>query len=154
MWIWAWVWTWVLTEGEVSEHQEHLDEHMEAPQYLWDTEEEAETEDNAVTYRANVIRIVLDKEEHVTTKIIAVQAKTTVPRKTIEPMYSHRSRHREWPSQSCSDNHTLSGYWEINGMKAHCLLESRSEEVLLSLDFTQAMGTKIQILPGVDTERH
>ena len=34
------------------------------------------------------------------------------------------------------------GYWEINGMKAHCLLDSRSKGVLLSLEFMQAMGTK------------
>ena len=27
-------------EGEISEHQEQLDEHMEIPQYQWDTEEE------------------------------------------------------------------------------------------------------------------
>ena len=49
-------------------------------------------------------------------------------------MYSHRSRHREWPSQLHSDNCTLLGYWEINGVKAHCLLDSRSEGVLLSLE--------------------
>ena len=40
------------------------------------------------------------------------------------------------------DNHTLAGYWEINGVKAHCLLDSRSEGVLLSLEFMQAMGIK------------
>ena len=47
-------------EGEISEHREQLDEHMEIPQYQWDTEEEEETEDNAVSYRANMIRITLD----------------------------------------------------------------------------------------------
>ena len=62
--------------------------------------------------------------------------------KTIEPMYSYRSRHREWPSQPCLDNHTLSGYWEINGVRAHCLLDSGNEGVLLSPEFTQATGTK------------
>ena len=35
-------------EGEISEHQEQLDEHRKIPQYQWDTEEEEETEDNAV----------------------------------------------------------------------------------------------------------
>ena len=63
--------------------------------------------------------------------------------KTIEPMYSHRSRHREQPTQLHSDNHTLLGYWEINSMKAHCLLDSGCEGVLLSLEFIQAMGTKM-----------
>ena len=59
-------------EGEISEHQEQLDKHMEKPQYQWDTEEEEETEDNTVSYRTNVIRIMLDKEEQTTTKIMAV----------------------------------------------------------------------------------
>ena len=58
-------------EGEISEHQEHLDEHMEIPQYQWDTEEEEKTEDNTVPYRASVIRIVLDEEKHGMTKVMA-----------------------------------------------------------------------------------
>ena len=82
-------------EGEISEHQEQLDEHLEMPQYQWDTEEEEETEDNTVSYRANAIRIALDKEGQAMTKIMAMRAKTTVSSKTIEPMFSHRSRHRE-----------------------------------------------------------
>ena len=82
-------------EGEISEHQEEqLDEHME-PQYQWDTEEEEETDDNAVSYRTNAIRIALDKEKQVMTKVMAMQTKTTVLSKIVEPMYSHRSRHRE-----------------------------------------------------------
>ena len=58
-------------EGENSEHQEEqLDVHME-PQYQWDTEEEEETDDNAVSYRTNTIRIVLDIEKQVMAKIMA-----------------------------------------------------------------------------------
>ena len=34
------------------------------------------------------------------------------------------------------------GYWKIDGVKAHCLLDSGSEGVLLSLEFMQAMGIK------------
>ena len=122
-------------EGEISEHQEEqLDEHME-PQYQWDTEEEEETDDNAVSYRTNTIRIALDKEEQAMTKVMAMQTKTMVLSKTIEPMYSHRSRHREQPIWPCSENRTLLGYWEINSVKAHCLLDSGSEGVLLCLEF-------------------
>ena len=41
-------------EGDSSEHQEEqLDVHIE-PQYQWDTEEEEETDDNAVSYRTNI----------------------------------------------------------------------------------------------------
>ena len=64
-------------------------------QYQWDTEEEEETDDNAVSYRTNAIRIVLDKEEQAMTKVMAVQTKAMVLSKTVKPMYSHRSRHRE-----------------------------------------------------------
>ena len=62
--------------------------------------------------------------------------------KTVEPMYSHRSRHREQPIQLHLDNCTLAGYWEIDSIKAYCLLDSRSEGVLLSPEFTQATGIK------------
>ena len=64
------------------------------PQYQWDTEEEEETDDNGVSYRTNAIRIVLDKEEQAMTKVMALQTKTMVLSKTVEPMYSHRSRQR------------------------------------------------------------
>ena len=64
------------------------------PQYQWDTEEEEETEDNAVSYRTNAIRIALDTEQLAMAKIMAVQMNTMVLKKTIEPMHSHRSRHR------------------------------------------------------------
>jgi Aspartyl protease len=47
-----------------------------------------------------------------------------------------------WPDRPCHENRTLLGYWEINGMKAHCLLDSGSEGVLLSPKFTRAMGMK------------
>ena len=106
------------------------------PQYQWDTEEEEETDDNAVSYRTNAIRIALDTEKMATAKIMAAQTNTMVLNKTVEPMHSHRSKHREQPAWLHSDNHTLAGYWEINGVKAHCLLDSGSEGVLLSLEFT------------------
>ena len=105
------------------------------PQYQWDTEEEEETDNNAVSYRTNAIRIALDTEKLVMAKIMAAQMNTMVLNKTIEPMHSHRSRHRERPTRPHSDNHTLAGYWEINGVKAHCLLDSGSEGVLLSPEF-------------------
>jgi hypothetical protein len=73
-------------------------------------------------------------------KVMAVRSKPTVPNSAAEPMYHHRSKHRTRPDRSCHENHTLSGYWEINGMKAHCLLDSGSEGVLLSPEFTRATG--------------
>ena len=97
--------------------------------------EEEGTDDNTVSYRTNAIRIALDTEEPVTAQIMAAQTNTMVLNKTIEPMHSHRSKHREQPTRLPSDNRTCVGYWEINGVKAHCLLDSGSEGVLLSPEF-------------------
>ena len=74
-------------------------------------------------------------ETQAMTKIMAAQTNAMVLSKTVELMYSHRSRHRERPIQPHLGNHTLAGYWDINGVKAHCLLDSRSEGVLLSPEF-------------------
>ena len=52
-------------------------------------------------------------EEPATAKIMAVRTNTMVLNKTIEPMHSHRSRHRERPAWPPLDSHTLVGYWEI-----------------------------------------
>ena len=82
-------------EGEISEHQEEqLDIQME-PQYQWDTEEEEEIDNNAVSYRTNAIRIALDTEKEAMAKVMAMRTNAMVSSKTIEPMYSHRSKHRE-----------------------------------------------------------
>src|SRR6266481_2943914 len=37
-------------------------------------------------------------------------------------------------------NHTLSGFWEVHGVRAHCLLDSRCEGVMASSNFAQATG--------------
>ena len=60
-----------------------------------DPQEEEETDNNAISYRTNAIRIALDTEKQVTAKIMAMQTNAMVLSKTIEPMHSHRSRHRE-----------------------------------------------------------
>jgi hypothetical protein len=73
---------------------------------------------------------------------MAVCSKTTTPNSTAEPMYHHRSKHRTRPDRPRHENRTLSGYWEINSVKAHCLLDSWSEGVLLSPEFTRSMGMK------------
>jgi hypothetical protein len=97
-------------------------------------------DDNTVTYRTSAIRIAPD--DVAITKVMAVCSKTTAPNSAAEPMYHHRSKHRTQPDRPRHENHTLSGYWEINGVQAHCLLDSRSEGVLLSPKFTRATGTK------------
>jgi hypothetical protein len=58
-------------------------------------------------------------------------------------MYHHWSKHWTWPDRPHHEDRTLLGYWEINGVKAHCLLDSGSEGVLLSPEFMRAMGMKM-----------
>src|SRR6266481_5726295 len=44
------------------------------------------------------------------------------------------------PSRSHVNYQTLSGFWEVNGVRAHCLLDSGCKGVMISPDFTQATG--------------
>ena len=44
------------------------------------------------------------------------------------------------PTRSREGNQTLSGYWEINGTRAHCLLDSGCEGVMISPDYVWATG--------------
>jgi len=86
----------------------------ELSQYGWDEEEEEEMDNRTITYRSNAIRIVSD--EHTATKIMAACARMTASNKVEEPMYHHRSKYRSRPERPQSENSTLSGYWEINGV--------------------------------------
>ena len=43
-------------------------------------------------------------------------------------------------TRSREGNQTLSGYWEINGTCAHCLLDSGCEGVMISPDYVWATG--------------
>jgi hypothetical protein len=87
-----------------------------------------------------VIRVAPD--DVAITFVMAVRSKTTAPNSAAEPMYNHRSKHQTRPDRLRHENHTLSGYWEINGVKAHCLLDSGSKGVLLSPEFMRATGMK------------
>jgi hypothetical protein len=136
----------LLIEGEGDPQNEDQNEELvadewepEEAQYQFDDEEEV-TDHNTVTYRISTIRVALDNVAIM--KVMAVCSKTTTLNSTAEPMYHHRSKHRTRPDQPRHENCTLSGYWEINGVKAHCLLDSGSEGVLLSPEFTRATGMK------------
>ena len=135
----------LLIEGEGDPQNEDQDNELvadewepEEAQYQFDDDEDAT--DDTVTYRTSAIRIAPD--DIAITKVMAVRSKTAAPNSAAEPMYHHRSKHRTRPDRPRQENRTLSGYWEINGVKAHCLLDSGSEGVLLSPEFTRATGMK------------
>jgi hypothetical protein len=136
----------LLIEGEGEPQNEDQDNELvadewepEEAQYQFDDEEDM-TDDNTITYRTSAIRVALD--DVAITKVMAVRSKTAAPNSAEEPMYHHRSKHWTRPDRPCHENRTLLGYWEINGVKAHCLLDSGSEVVLLSPEFTRATGMK------------
>jgi len=58
------------------------------------------------------------------------------------PLYDHRVRKRPMnqPSHPREGNHTLSGFWEVHGVRAHCLLDSGCEGVMASSNFAWATG--------------
>jgi hypothetical protein len=137
----------LLIEGEGEPQDEGQNDELiadewepEEAQYQFNDEEDV-TDDNTVAYRTSVIRIAPD--DITIMKVMAVRSKTAMPNSAAEPMYHHRSKHRTQPDRPHHENRTLSGYWEINGMKAHCLLDSGSEGVLLSPEFTRATGMKM-----------
>ena len=61
------------------------------------------------------------------------------------PLYDYRVQKRTGtrPTRSRGSNQTLSGYWEINGTRAHCLLDSGCEGVMISPNYIWAMGIPI-----------
>jgi hypothetical protein len=126
----------LLIEGEGEPQNEDQDNELvadewepEEAQYQFDDEEDV-MDDNTVTYRTSAIRVAPD--DVAITKVMAVRSKTAAPNSAAEPMYHHQSKHWTRPDRPCHENRTLSGYWEINGVKAHCLIDSGSEGVLLS----------------------
>ena len=68
--------------------------------------------------------------------------------KSAEPLYHHRSHHRlpTCPDRPHEENQMISRYWEINGTRAHCVLDSGSEGIMISPDFTHTMGMKTFML--------
>ena len=54
------------------------------------------------------------------------------------------------PTWSRTDSETLSGYWDINGVKVHCLLSSGCEGVMISPEFIHTMGiVPIELKPPI-----
>ena len=48
-----------------------------------------------------------------------------------------------WLPHSPDSSQTLSGFWEVNGTHAHCLLDSGCEGVMVSPNFAHATGIKL-----------
>ena len=85
---------------------------------MWDDE----TVEEQTTYRSSMVRIT--PEEDTTMKIMVAQT-LTASNRVAKLTHHHQNKIHSWPKRSWEDNCTLSGYWEINGVNAHCLLDSK-----------------------------
>ena len=126
------------TKSNVSEEEEippkeeeNLNESSSEDEemYLWDEHE----------YRANYIHFISNKSTEQ-----QVQIASAAVDKLEEPVYDHRTRikERSRPLWKCNDNQPISVFWEIGGIKAHCLIDSRSEGIMISPNFIRAAKIK------------
>ena len=92
---------------------EDLNENSDEEMCLWDK----------IEYKTNYVQFI--SNETITEQQMQV-ASATVDR-LEEPVYDHRARikERSRPLQKCNDNQPNSVFWEIGGVKAHCLIDSR-----------------------------
>ena len=58
--------------------------------------------------------------------------------KTVEPVYNRHARikNRYRPSQKHDEHKAISVFWEIGGVKAHCLIDSGCKGMMISSEFT------------------
>ena len=100
--------------------------------YLWDELE----------YKVNYIHFISNKN---TGK--QVQIASAVVNKLEEPVYDHRTRikERSRPLWKRNDYQPISIFWEIGGTKAHCLIDSGCNGIMLSPNFIRA--AKIEPFP-------
>ena len=111
-------------EGEEDLKNNLGDEEEEKTHYEWDEQE----------YKVNFVRFI--NEEPIIDTTIRIAAGTVD--KTVEPVYDHRARikERSRPSWKCDEYRAISVFWEIGGIKAHCLIDSGCEGVMISPEFT------------------
>ncbi|KIJ42048.1 hypothetical protein M422DRAFT_254741 [Sphaerobolus stellatus SS14] len=56
-----------------------------------------------------------------------------------QPVHDHRARRKAHPLPTRGkENETISVFWDIGGTKAHCLLDSGCEGIMISSDFVRA----------------
>ena len=106
--------------------EEDLNENSDEEMYLWD----------GIEYKMNYVWFI--SNETITEQQIQVTSATVD--KLEEPVYDHRTRikERSRPLQKHNDNQPISVFWEIGGVKAHCLIDSGCEGIMISPSFIRA----------------
>ncbi|KIJ32276.1 hypothetical protein M422DRAFT_265942 [Sphaerobolus stellatus SS14] len=133
-------------------HPEKQQEYEDQPeeddqQYRFDDEEyEMRSIDNEVVHVNAVIK-ASDYNDRRRLYGIRVQGAETDVRVSAvlqtggkeQPVYDHRARKKARPLPTRGkENETISVFWDIAGTKAHCLLDSGCEGIMISSDFMRA----------------
>ena len=93
-------------------------------------------------YKANYVCFISNKSTEKQVRIVSA-----VVNKLEEPVYDYRTRikERSRPLRKCNDNQPISVFWEIGGTKAHCLIDSGCEGIMISSNFIRV--AKIEPFP-------
>ena len=117
-----------------QEEEDNLNESSgeDEEMYSWDELE----------YKANYVCFISNESTERQVRIASA-----VVNKLEEPVYDHRTRikERSRPLWKCNDSQPISVFWEIGGTKAHCLIDSGCEGIMLSPNFIRA--AKIEPFP-------
>ena len=107
-----------------EEEEDNLNESSgeDKEMYSWDELE----------YKVNYVRFISNESAERQVRIASA-----VVNKLEEPVYDHRTRikERSRPLRKRNDNQPISVFWEIGGTKAHCLIDSGCEGIMLSPNF-------------------
>ncbi|KIJ22395.1 hypothetical protein M422DRAFT_277187 [Sphaerobolus stellatus SS14] len=146
-------------EGQIEEFDEyapHPEEQQELEdqpeeddqQYRFDDDEEYEMRsiDNDVVHVNAVIKASGYNDCRRIYGIRVSEAETDLRVSAIlqtggkeQPVYDHRARKKASPLPTRGkENETISVFWDIGGTKAHCLLDSGCEGIMISSDFIRA----------------
>ncbi|KIJ25068.1 hypothetical protein M422DRAFT_274030 [Sphaerobolus stellatus SS14] len=132
-----------------EEQQEFEDQPEEDDQqYRFDDDEEYETRsiDNDVVHVNVVIKASGYNDHHRLYGIRVSEAEADLRVSAVlqtggkeQPVYDHRARKKARPLPTRGkENETISVFWDIGGTKAHCLLDSGCEGIMISSDFVRA----------------
>ena len=127
------------TEGNLEEDvKSNVSREEEIPQEEEDNLNKSSGEDeemyswDKLEYKVNCVCFISNKSNE-----RQVQIASAVVNKLGEPVYDHRTRTKERsrPLWKRNDNQPISVFWEIGGVKAHCLVDSGCEGIMISPNF-------------------
>ncbi|KIJ56008.1 hypothetical protein M422DRAFT_239192 [Sphaerobolus stellatus SS14] len=116
-----------IDEGQIEE----FDEYVPHPEKQQEFEDQPEEDDQHYHF---------DDDEEVSEAEADLRVSAVLQTGGKEqPVYDHQARKKACPLHTRSkENETISVCWDIGGTKAHCLLDSGCEGIMISSDFVRA----------------